>query len=576
MNLFYTALNALYYGGRYVLMLLLLLGSVSIFSVPSFARQIQSSREIYVTEESIHEAYVEARLTPREYNALLELYRCPVDINGYELIRLTAIPGVDEAQVEYIRRYRDTHGEFSHPDSLALIIGIDDDLIIPFTEVRNQVLPVVGTLRFQVSQKRGLNNRAQKRISAGLRLRNKFIFGVRAADTGAPDAEVYSFSVEYRQKRIVRSVVAGNYRAAFGHTLVMGGPHDAGGNGEYDGAADPSKTGEYLSGVRADFAIGQWHATVLQCSRDLLKYIRFGDADTSMSDMCGAGRLEYRHHQGQRVGITGLAAEVRHRTGVTEYRVGGMDFLYRYKHLSLLGEVALNEVASAGALVGVVWKKNNFTSRMVYRDYATHFINPYSRSFASSDGDDNDSDERGLLVRSDMQLRGSRKIWGVFNTWQTPSTGVWHRYDRLGYRMWYGNQHRFGCGVLFRADNLQYPQYGSMTWWFHNDLVYKVMPGLETMVHYRITRDVLEAYKGGYMWLRTSKIFTNGLGFSVRVKFVDNNFTQASDAYVRFECTENMRVHHFVQVHASGLITLYEDEREAMMQVMVRCVYRME
>jgi hypothetical protein len=331
------------------------------------------------TEEDIEELLQAGVISEQEYTDALELFRNKVDLNSHQVFQLLKLPWVNPYLIEKLFQYIKREGELKSLEELLKLpfVSKSDYLgIKPFLVITPQRLfSYRAAFDFtKESQEQNLSTRLSLAYKKHLRAKVSYYRSFQKR------REKFSKFIRYQNKGVLREFIVGDYFTRFSQRLVLG---------------------EKLSGFLAKL---NWRNFTLTLVSDVL--------NNPTSGLLG---VNFCVHFGSRLSIE-----------VTTYQegdriVGGVGFKGEFDDVEIGAEVAKLKEGGYG-IIGVVKSKFKKTSVLLSaRDYTPEFNNPHSFGFSQPDGEDNDTDERGIYIELRHKILNTLFLQACLDQWENPS-----------------------------------------------------------------------------------------------------------------------------------------------------------
>lgn len=406
----------------------------------------------------IHSQLSEYGSAPMEdvQEQLMEIASNPIDLNHTSAEELQRLYFLDDEQIDAILMYQDKH-PFQSLYELQLIPELKD------YDVRN-LLPFVTIGAAETDEKlyfrevfhyarHELTFRADARNCESLsqdpfygKLRYRFNYQNRVQmgltwcrPTGARWRDMqYGGFVQLRDMGHFKSIVAGDFQAAFGQGLVLGSPFHFGKSGYLRSVSSQQEGVRKYTSVSSDYQAFHGVGATARVGRADISalYSLQQQQDSAWHHVLGAN-VTGRWRQ-LKVGITAIE-NLYSDTAQASQAVVGLNARYNFGRVDLWGEVAVTQGKhwGAGTIAGARFTPISGVGVLaIYRYYSPHYNNRYAYSLSEHS---RLNDESGFYVGAEV--------------------------NRLKHWRWaaYADGFRSGYDGLLQADFTPTDMYG-MTW----------------------------------------------------------------------------------------------------------------
>jgi len=544
------------------------------------------------SEEDVEDAYAEGRLDEQTRDELLELLRDPVDLNGDELSRLLAVPGVTPHDLRAIERRRDEVESFVSVADLVAVPGVDADQLRAFARVvdlaaredgapaparglpRLPGIELDGWLKMQSARDFHEGGDLRNDLSADLRMPAgagaiRLRFRARSEEDERPGFEERSLSYDAGAGPVQR-VIAGTIREQLGMGITLGRRVALTASlrtpGPGVGTLLVPRLGRY-NGLYAALRAGAL-APVVLISENRYALLR---------DRVLAASLERRWAE-HSIGALGARQSL---LGAASGDTFERDFLAlfgasRIGLVEISGESSWSPGHGLGSELRVEARGAVFESGATVWHYGTDFVNVHGGGTADVDRvafdalpedeieiRDRQAGERGALIETELDLAERWSVEGAFARWANALDGETDRKADLTLAWRASTRRRAVFSHLWDSDDTEGEARERRT------LILDGRSDIGAHTDLRL-RGVLRARSAtggdvhsGEIWLETSLRRLAPLSPWLRFRWVDRDFDSAGDAYAELQVEERMRFLDRYQFEARVRSRRYQDdERE--------------
>ncbi len=386
----------------------------------SFAQSIpEGLTPVINSEDDLYDLFNEDQITDEEFDNLYNLIKEKVEINSDQLERLLDIPGIEEEDIDNIYSYRKRYGPFKDLKELCNLLGKGKYRLIEAFIFLSP--PSLFKGRLSMETKDLFDDDATPEYESRIKLLYDKATGYAFVEK-AIGSDQYLLKYGYvslKEINPIHLLTIGDYKAKFGAGLVLN---------------------EQLHGGYLALKCGKFCPSLLYANEeeDTLWAM---NVDISLPNKSDAGFSYLNADSG--IGTTTLLAAGFHIN------------LYTNRWLQIFSEIAESSEANIsgnGFIAGIQFFRDNLSVKSSYRNYNPEFKNPYSNGFADTDGDDNDSDEKGYYLDCRYKATPWLTLRGYYDQWKTISElkpneegfyeleGRWHKGINLTLNQKYRNE----------------------------------------------------------------------------------------------------------------------------------------
>ena len=406
---------------------------------------------------------------------LADLEKNPIELNHATIEQLTLLPWISDVMARNIIQTRKQIGGFQTIEQLALIDGIDAELILIL-----QNFITISSLKsqnaFSIAAKARISERLKKPegIKKGiyaasphqiynryiLQYQNNFSLGViLEKDSGErklDDLRLYFF--KYNDNSNQKKIILGNYRLEFGSGLIFGNPYyfSKGGNPIYSLKRQTKELIEYkivdenasLYGIAGQVSFKSYQiflfysTSTLDASLNLngtVKNFYQSGYHRSASEIEKKDKLAERLI-GARMNVT---SKSNYSFGLTYYynwfnrqflldsetqnfypayqkinAVIGADYNALLGQFNFMGEAALSRNCGYGLVSGVIMDANPLKLALLIRNYTRNFISDHGNSFSETNS--SPRNEQGIYFGLQYKILKNFKLACYFDQFKFP------------------------------------------------------------------------------------------------------------------------------------------------------------